>query len=93
VIHNLGDLYSLGAQLVALLGQASSRTGLESKMIEASGNTQPAIDARVVFCRHVWNSVWLQKGNKLIAPDIEKEVAKVPAFFDVYRVGDYRLEP
>ena len=79
---------SLGAQLVALLGQRSRRTGLEGKMIKAGGDTEPPIDARIAFCRHVWNSVWFQKGDKLIAPDIEKEVSKVPAFFDIYRVGD-----
>src|SRR5262252_7928273 len=62
-------------------------------MIEAGGNAEPAVDARVVLCRHVWNSVWLQKGDELIAPDIEKDVSKVPAFFDLYRVGDDRLEP
>jgi hypothetical protein len=26
-------------------------------------------------------------------PDIQKEVSKVPAFFDLNRVRDYRLEP
>jgi hypothetical protein len=62
-------------------------------MIEARGNTEPAIDACIVFCRYVRNSVWFQKGDKLIAPDIEKEVSKVPALFDVYRVRDDRFEP
>ena len=57
-------------------------------MIKAGGDTEPPIDARIVFRRHIWNSVWFQKGDKLIAPDIEKEVSKVPAFFDIYRVGD-----
>jgi hypothetical protein len=32
------------------------------------------------------------KGDKLIAPDVEEDVSNAPAFFDVYRVGDYRLE-
>ena len=35
----------------------------------------------------------LEKGNELIASDIEKEVSEVSAFFDPYRVGDDRLEP
>ena len=61
-------------------------------MIEAGGNTEPAVDACVVLCRYVWNSVRFQKGDKLTAPDIEKEVSKVPAFFDLYRVGDDRFE-
>src|ERR1700747_2448291 len=52
VVDNVSDLHALGAQLIALFGQNSRRTGLESKMIEAGGNTEPAIDARVVFCRH-----------------------------------------
>jgi hypothetical protein len=33
-----------------------------------------------------------QKGDKLIAPDIEKEVSKVTAFFDLNRVRDDRFE-
>src|SRR5947208_2837714 len=36
--------------------------------------------------------VEFQKGNELIAPDIERHVAKVSAFLDVYRVGDDRFE-
>jgi hypothetical protein len=84
VIDDVGDLYSLSAQLVALLREGSRRTGLERKMIEAGGDAEPAVDARIIFCRHVWNSVWFQKGDKLIASDIEKEVSKMPAFFDVY---------
>jgi len=36
--------------------------------------------------------LWFQKGDELIAPDIEKEVSKASAFFDLYRVGDDRLE-
>jgi hypothetical protein len=67
-------------------------SGLEGKMIEAGRNTEPAVDAGVVFCRHVWNSVWFQKGDQLIAPDIEKEVSKVPALLDLDRVGDNRLK-
>src|SRR6516165_3563650 len=62
-------------------------------MIEAGGNTEPAVDACVVLCRYVWNSVRFQKGDKLTAPDIEKEVSKVPTFFDLYRIGDDRFEP
>jgi hypothetical protein len=45
------------------------------------------------YFAHVWNFVWFQKGDKLIAPDVEKDVSKVPAFLDLYRVGDDRLEP
>jgi hypothetical protein len=36
--------------------------------------------------------LWFQKGDELIATDIEKEVSKASAFFDLYRVGDDRLE-
>jgi hypothetical protein len=93
VIDDVRDLYSLCAQLVTLLSQRRRRTGLEGKMIKAGGDAEPAIDAGVIFCRHVRNSVWFQKSDKLIAPDIEKDVSKVPAFFDVYGVGDDRLEP
>jgi hypothetical protein len=78
------------AQFVTLLGQ---RAGLESKMIEAGEDTEPAIDARIVICRHIRNSLRFQKGNKLITPDIEKEVSKAPAFFDLDRVGDDRFKP
>ena len=92
MVDDVSDLHALGAQLIALFGQSSRRTGLESKMIEPGGNTEPAVDARVVFCRHVWNSVWFQKGDQLIAPDIEKEVSKVPALLDLYRVSDNRLK-
>src|SRR6267378_5313372 len=62
-------------------------------MIEAGGNTEPTVDARIVFCRHVWNAVRFQKGDELIAPDIKKDVAKVPALFNLYRIGDDRFEP
>jgi hypothetical protein len=93
VIDDVGDLYTLGAELVALLGQRSQRTSLESKMIEASGDTEPAIDAGIVFWRHVWNSLRFQKGDELIVPDIEKEVSKVPTFCNLDRVHDYWLEP
>jgi hypothetical protein len=64
-----------------------------AKMIEAGGYAEPAVDPRIVFFRHIRNSQRFQKGNKLIAPDIEKEVSKAPAFFDPYRVGDDRLKP
>ena len=47
MIDDIRDLCVLGAQLVALIGQRSRRTGLESKMIEAGGNTEPAINARI----------------------------------------------
>ena len=56
-------------------------------------NPEPAVDARIVFCRHAGDVVRFQKGDKLIPPDIKKEVSKVPAFFDLYCVGDDRLEP
>jgi hypothetical protein len=82
VIDDIRDLYALGAQLVALIGQGSRRTGLESKMIEAGGNTEPAINARIELCRHIWTVVRFQKGDRLIVPDIEKDVPKQPAFFD-----------
>src|SRR5258707_12585153 len=61
-------------------------------MIEAGGNAEPAVDTRIVFRRHVWNTVRLQKGDQLVAPDIEKHVPKVPAFLDLYRIGDDRFE-
>src|SRR5262249_53196108 len=61
-------------------------------MIEPSWNTEAAVDARVVFYRHVWNSLRLHKGEQLIAPDIEEQVSNAPAFFDLYRVRDYWLE-
>ena len=38
VIDNVGGLYSLGAQLVALLGEPRRRTGLEGEVIEAGGD-------------------------------------------------------
>jgi hypothetical protein len=93
VVDDVGDFYSFGAQLIALLGQRRRRTGLERKMIEAGWHTEPVVDARVIFHRHVWNPIRFQKGDKLIAPNIKKDVSKVPAFFDVYRVGDDRFEP
>ena len=92
MIDDVGRLYSFGPQLVALLGQRSRRTGLEGKMIEARRYAEPAVDACIVFCRHVRNALWFQKGDELIAPDIEKEVSKASAFFDLYRVGDDRFE-
>src|SRR5262245_39737999 len=62
-------------------------------MVEAGGDTEPPIDARIVVCRHVRDSVRFHEGNKLIAPDIKKEMSKMTAFFDVYRIGDDRFEP
>ena len=43
VIDDVGDLYPLGAQFVALLRQASRRAGLEGKVIEAGGNASPRL--------------------------------------------------
>src|SRR4029077_19480577 len=90
---DVGGLDAFGAQLVALLGESGRRTGLEGKMIEAGRNTEPAVDARIVIRRHARNVVRFHKGDELIVPDIEKDVAKVPAFLDVDGVGDDRLEP
>jgi hypothetical protein len=53
MVDDVGRLYSLGAKLVALLGQGRGRTGLESKMIEAGRNAEPSVDARIVFFRDV----------------------------------------
>jgi hypothetical protein len=50
------------------------------------------IDACVIVCRYAWDSLRFQEGDQLIAPDIEKEVAKPAAFFDRYRVRDDGLE-
>jgi hypothetical protein len=61
-------------------------------MIEAGGDAEPAVDPRIVICRHAGNSLRFQKGDQLIAPDIEKHVPKVPAFLDLYRIGDDRFE-
>src|SRR5882757_1672387 len=92
VIDDIRDLHALGAQLVALVGQGSVRAGLEGKMIEAGGNAEAAVDARIVSCRYVGNVLRFQKGDQLIAPDIEKEVPNAPAFLDSQRVGDDWLE-
>ena len=92
MVDDFCRLDTLGPQLVALLGQRSRRAGLESKMIEAGGNAEPAVDPRIVFCGYIGNSVRFQKGNKLTAADIEKHMPQVAAFFDRYRVGDNRLE-
>jgi hypothetical protein len=50
------------------------------------------IPTAIYFCRLVRNSLRFQKGDKLIARDIEKEVSKVTAFFDLNRVRDDRFE-
>ena len=76
MIDDVGDRYAIGAQLVALLGQRSRRSGLEGKMIEPGGDAEPAVDFRIVICRQVWNSMRFQKADKLIAPDIEKDVSR-----------------
>jgi hypothetical protein len=88
VVDDVGDLYALGAQFLALLRQGSRRAGLEGKVIKAGGNTESAVDAGIIVRRYVRDALRFQKGDKLIAPDIEKEVPKVPAFFDRDRVGD-----
>src|SRR3981189_230343 len=62
-------------------------------MMEGGRNTESVVDTRIVLCRHVRNSARLEKGDKLTAPDIEKEVPEASTFFDLYRVGDDRLEP
>jgi hypothetical protein len=67
--------------------QRSRRPGLESKMIKGCGNTEAAVDPRIVFCGYIGNSVRFQKGNKLTAADIEKHMPQVAIFFDRYRVG------
>jgi hypothetical protein len=72
VIDDIRDLYALGAQLVALIGQGSRRTGLENKM--PAGTPSPRLMPASV--------VRFQKGDKLIVPDIEKDVPKQPGFFD-----------
>jgi len=92
VVYDFSRLYALAAQFVAFLRERSRRAGLESKMIEAGGNAEPAVDPRIVFCGYIGNSVRFQKGNKLTAADIEKHVPQVAAFFDRYRVGNNRLE-
>src|SRR5882672_10762496 len=61
-------------------------------MIEGGGNTESAVDPRIVACGYVRNSARFQKGDELIAPDIEKDMPQRPAFFDLYRVRDDRLE-
>src|SRR6516165_8654217 len=61
-------------------------------MIKARRPSEPAVDARIVFCRDTGNSVRLEKGNKLTAADIKKHVPQVAAFLDGDRVGDKRLE-
>src|ERR1700733_7717760 len=61
-------------------------------MIEAGRYTQSAVDACIVFCRYARDSARLQKGDQLIAPRIKKNVPQAPAFLDLYRVSDYRLE-
>src|SRR5262249_6750030 len=88
VIDDIGDLDAFGAQLVAFLGQSRRRTGLESKMIEAGGYAEPAICSWVVLCRDIRNSVRFDKGDQLITPDIKKDVPKISALHDLYRVGD-----
>jgi hypothetical protein len=92
VVDDFCRLDTFGPQLVALFGQLSHRAGLESKMIKAGGNAEPAVDPCIVFCGYIGNSVRLQKGNKLTAADIEKHMPQVTAFFDRYRVGNNRLE-
>src|SRR5262249_7210966 len=72
--------------------QGGLRTGLQGKMIEASRQTQSAVDSCIVFCRHVRNSARFHKGDKLIAPGVEKHVADSPTFFDLYCVRDHRCE-
>ncbi len=44
-------------------------------MIEAGGDAEPAVDARIVICQHADNAVRFQKGDKLIVTDIEKDVS------------------
>src|SRR5262245_17161833 len=61
-------------------------------MIETGRHTQSAVDTGVVFRRHARNSLRLQKGDKLVAPRIEEDVAQPSAFFDLYGVGDYRFK-
>ena len=74
VIDDVGGLDTLAAQFVTLPRELSRRAGLESKMIEAGGNAEPAVDPRIVFCGYIGNSVRFQKGNKLTAADIEKHM-------------------
>ena len=61
MIHDIVGFYPRGAQFVALLGQRGRRTGLEGKMIEAVGDTEPAVDAGIIFCRQLRNSFGSRK--------------------------------
>src|SRR5215813_11476907 len=57
-------------------------------MIKGSRHTESAVDPGIIFCRYVWHSACLQKGEQLITPDIEKHVPNTSAFFDLDRVSD-----
>jgi hypothetical protein len=92
VIDDIGDLYALGAEFLALPRERSRRAGLEGKVIKAGGNTEPTVDARIIVRRYARDALGFQESDELTAPDIEKEVAKPAAFFDRYRVGDDWLE-
>ena len=74
MVDNFCRLDTFGSQLIALFGQRSRRAGLESKMIEAGGNAEPAVDPGIVFRGNIGNSIRFQKGNKLTAADIEKHM-------------------
>jgi hypothetical protein len=59
VVDDVGDLYPLGAEFVALLRQGSRRAGLEGKVIEAGGNTQSAVDASIIVRRYARDALRL----------------------------------
>jgi hypothetical protein len=61
-------------------------------MIKGRGNTEPAVDPRIVFCGNIGDSVRLEKADTLTAADIEKQMPQITAFFDLYRNIVDRLE-
>jgi hypothetical protein len=61
-------------------------------MIEARRNTEAAVNACIVLCRDIRNAARFEKGDKLIAPNIEEKVPKAPTLFGLYRVRNDGFE-
>jgi hypothetical protein len=92
VVADIGDFDALGAELIALVGQSGRRPCLAGKMIEGGWNSEAVVDACIKCFRHVRNALRFDEGKKPVAPDIEKEVSKTPAFLNPYCVDEHRPE-
>src|SRR5262249_52349429 len=92
VVDNVRDHNSLVYQLLTLGLQGCYRAGLKGKMIKRAGDTQPFVNGRVIVRWNPLNSLWLHKGDELIAARVEKHVPNLAPFRNLDDVAAHGLE-